>query len=741
MPVTLHTVRSRSILALFLWILALVPVASVNAQSDAYMHISYPPPGDVIESGSTIYFGPGSEPVHQWRVVIGTSPNKDDIYDSGVRLFAEEPWELVIKGALNTGKPVNLRFWQRSRDSGWVYTDRLFNTRAGHGGSSQIAESAPAAPAASDADSTAAVTAIAKSPAAVVTKNRGTTVIALQAEHRNGQTFLTWSEVQGDVGYHVYRHTSPITSTNIRHAEKLTAKWGPLDNNTSINKHAYGAVPVTYVIHDLGQPLSEAHGLFVNTPANSGAVFYAVTTVSGTRENLAIKAGQNSLSKAVVEFVDEPKPVLTLSLNQGKGRLYTQYMDYANWNPTFNGYAYNYSLTLPVGYKKSKAYPLLLRPHAYGEELAIKKETEYNWQVVQIFPQDPGPRRGSIVNSWWFGYAADHNYLTDGAIPTTGNIANFTEARVLKAVKDTIADPEINIDPQLVHAFGHSMGASGALSLGIRYGNVLAGIYGNEAMTNYTTSPLFKGEWEQLWGTEAANLPVIFQGPYTDLIDRYRGTGVWDWMNHQKQLVSRRGERMAYFMLAHGKADNTVDWATQGAPMTRVFNDAAVGYSARYIADAGHAWLGFTAANTILGFGSDVDFPWRYPLSLSYPAIANASGSGPVSPGLTQDDNYNLNIEWTTPHTKFAKPIVDQPRQYEISLRSKTNAQTADVTPRNLRRFSVSPGEQCSWVAVDNNKRAKVGSGAVVADADGLMTIRKLLITPDRGTRLSIQCN
>ena len=732
------TVRSRLVLALLVWAFAMMPVAPVSALSDTYIHISYPPPGEVIESGSTIYFGPGSEHVHQWRVTIGSSPNKADIYDSGVRLFANEPWELAVDGALNTGKPVTLRFWQRSSATGaWAYTDTQYNTRAGNGSSSQIAQSTPSA----NANSTASAAPVAKSSASVVTSNNSSTVAALRAQHRNGQTFLTWTEVQGDVGYHVYRHTSPITASTIRHAEKLTGRWGPLDNDTSVNKHAYGSVPSTYVISDLGKPLSEAHGLFVNTPANNGAVYYAVTTVSGGRENIAIKPGQNSLSQAVVETVAEPMPVLTLSLNKGHGRLYTQYMDYANWNPTFNGYAYNYSLTLPVGYKKSKSYPLLLRPHAYGEELAVREVTEYNWQVIQIFPQDPGPRRGSIVNSWWFGYAADHNYLTDGEIPTTGSIANFTEARVLKAVKDTIADPEINVDPQLVSAFGHSMGASGALSFGIRYGNLFAGIYANEAMTNYTTSPLFKDEWVKLWGAEESNLPVVFQGPYTNSISRYQGTGVWDWMNHQKQMVSRRGDRMAYFMLAHGKADTTVDWATQGAPMTRVFNDAAVGYSARYIADAGHAWLGFTAANPLLGFGNDVDFPWHYPLSDSYPAIANASGSGPVSPGRTQDNDYNRNIEWSTSHTKFGKPIVDKPRKYEISLRSKTKTQTADVTPRNLKQFIVRAGEQCSWVAVDKNKRKKVGKGTVVADADGLMTIKKLIITPKRGTRLTIKCS
>ncbi len=808
---------------------------TVSARSaEELIVITYPLAGAVIDSGTKVFFDPGQEEIYQWRVTIGASPEFYGIYDSGIRLFSEEPWELTVSAVPNDGKPLTLRFWQRAaNNSVWKSSDTVFNTRPSDALKNDLLQQAspsesdtpvkvpdalrrpsagvlielpqpdsaliPTAPAkvtdtqavittgnntgnntrttnspikrvaataatgnevrninaarntnasrtTNEANNTAASQGLYKvsegqSRSLLSVFRKGPTVKALKAEHRNGQTYITWSEVEGETGYHVYKHNSPINGDNIQDAQRLTGKWGPLDNDTSINKHANESFPGGYVISDLGSPLSATTGLFVHTPSVSGAAYYAVTTVVGNKENIAIVDGQNSLVAAVAETVSDPRPVLTQSINKGKGRLYTQYMDYANWNPTFNGYAYNYTVTLPVGYRKSNSYPLLLRPHAYGEELAFKKESEYGWQVVQIFPQDPNRRRGSIVNSWWFGYAADHNYLTDGPIPTKGRIANFTEARLMRAIKDTIEDPTINVDPQLVHAFGHSMGASGALALGIRYGNVIAGVYGSEAMTNYVTSPKFHGEWEQLWGSQSSNLPVTFVGPYTDVIDRYAGTGVWDWMNHQQQLIERRGDRMAILMLAHGKKDTVVDWATQGAPMASVFNKASVAYSTRYVADAAHSWLGFTGVNKpMFGFGADINFPWRYPLSLSFPAIANASGSGPLQPGNTGDNNYNLDIEWATPHTSFAKSIVDQPGRYEVSIRSKSKSQTADVTPRNSQKFIVAPGEQCGWTAVDSNKSKTVGSGTVVADADGLVTISQVLITPKRGTRLVIEC-
>ncbi len=60
----------------------------------------------------------------------------------------------------------------------------------------------------------------------------------LQAFHRSGQTFITWNEdtaVSGE-GFHVYRHSSPITSANLSQARKLTSKWGALDDQTSVHR-------------------------------------------------------------------------------------------------------------------------------------------------------------------------------------------------------------------------------------------------------------------------------------------------------------------------------------------------------------------------------------------------------------------------------------------------------------------------------------------------------------------------
>ena len=139
----------------------------------------------------------------------------------------------------------------------------------------------------------------------------------ITATHRNGQTFLVWQEVDDQTGYHVYRHDAPITSDNLGSAERLTDRWGPLDQNTSVNRYGSADVPANFVISDSGQPLGNDRGLFVHTTQNNqqGSVYYAVTSVVGGDESRTIVAGANATSRSVNESVSTPRPVLTASTN------------------------------------------------------------------------------------------------------------------------------------------------------------------------------------------------------------------------------------------------------------------------------------------------------------------------------------------------------------------------------------------------------------------------------------------
>ena len=571
------------------------------------------------------------------------------------------------------------------------------------------------------------------------------TADTITAIHRSGQTFLTWPETSG-ARYHIYRHIEPINKSTIAAARRLTGKWGNLGTDTSVNLYGTDNVPANFVIEDLGTPLSESTGFFVYTiPENrQGDFFYAVTNIIDGEEDMDFSAGSQSLSSAVSESSATPSPVLVASTNNDKSRIYQQYMDYDNWNPTLNGYAYDFGVTLPHNYDPKKSYPLQLVLHAFGENYKSLPETEYNWEVIQLRPSDPGPPNNSY-HSWWYGFSSDHNYQTTRLPPMQGTVNNFTEQRVLAATRFVLNSPDFNTNEELTHIVGNSMGASGAVSFGLRYPAVFSGIYASQPMTNYASSPLFQDNFVALWGKQQSNLPIINGGTESSTIKRFNSgqsaaTGVWDWMNHLQQIDRRHNESFAYLMIDHGKADTTIDWQTQGQPLAEALTNARVGFSANAFGDAGHSWLAFAAVvKPTFGLGFDTLAPWRYPVSMSFPAISHASGSSPVNPAARGDDSYNVTIEWSTPANAFGNNIVDAVNRYEITLRSTTTDQTADITPRRTQLFNPRAGQQCNWTATKlADKHAT--SGTATVSANGLLTIVNCPIHTGKGTHLVVKC-
>ena len=531
----------------------------------------------------------------------------------------------------------------------------------------------------------------------------------------------------------------PINSNNIGSATQLTNRWGALDSETSVNKNAVFSIPANFVIEDQGAPLSDDIGLFVHTTESSGTAYYAVTTVIDESENTTIIIGQNSDS--VQEFAGTPQPVLTGG--GGNGRLYTHYMDYQNWNPTLNGYAFNYYVARPFNYNPSQSYPLQVELHAFGALPGIPAEVPFQAQNIQLIPIDPGEGEGTY-HTWWYGHARDHDYQRDGDIPAGGAIENFTQQRVMKAIQETIDNPDFNIDSNLIHAYGNSMGASGSVSFGLHYPSVFSAIYASQPMMNYATSERFRSHFDRLFGSQNDNLPIVNGGLFSESIQRYgeggnQPTGVWDWMNHFAQVRRRIGDNFAFLTMDFGKADTTIDWQTQGRPAFAALRDGKVAYTATAQAGVDHMWMGFGAANRNLF--EFIEGDWNYSNTTSFPALLNASGSGRIDPPTSGDDNYQTTLEWAVPHYAFGETIVDQQNEYRITLRSLTVTQTVDVTPRNTRQFRPSPGSACFWTALRVSNGQMTGSGNLVVDASGLATAVQVPVENGSGTRLSVSCS
>ena len=580
----------------------------------------------------------------------------------------------------------------------------------------------------------------------------------LNAFHRSGQTFLTWFELTDLHGeqYRVYRHTAPITVANLNqarllvtlpegssayHTERMRATDYPPEANggyTSLR---------TYVIEPLGPELRATTGLFVWTTTEPQNSYYAVTTVYNGEENRSAFSGENTIGP-IQEIPADPEPILVWESENGLGRVYTQFMDFANWNPTFETtdgltYAYNYFVGLPSPEQCSEVtpdqYALILHIEGYGSRYEAGDGSHY-YCAIELWCDDPR-------QSWYYGYSATHQYTPPESAPvTTGPIVNFTEERLLRAVYDTLRDPRYNIDPERVYSYGHSMGGSGALALALRYPNVFAAVYCSEPMTNYREgSTGTEGlDWvgsdlEPKWGSVALNLPIENRGVYAGHLTRYNGTGVWDWQNHQANLIERRGDDMAFISLAHGTLDRVIAWESQGRLGYEPFCLSRRAFSGA-IVEADHTWIGFNGQGPTAGelWEPGASGPF-YGLSFvrneTLPGLTYASGSLPPVPDRT--GGYNMTLEWSASWNDWAGPPIDTPGWWEIAIRSLDGDQTVDVTPRRLQQFLIHTDVVYTWENRRVSDNALVANGTVTADEDGLITVTGFAVSPS-GNRLII---
>ncbi|MCA9059807.1 MAG: hypothetical protein KDA85_14970, partial [Planctomycetaceae bacterium] len=153
----------------------------------------------------------------------------------------------------------------------------------------------------------------------------------------------------------------------------------------------------------------------------------------------------------------------------------------------------------------------------------------------------------------------------------------------------------------------------------------------------------------------------------------------------------------------------------------------------------GHNWMGFSFANHMMFSGGFEDLgDWIFRKDSSYPAIQNATISGPNVPGDTGTDFYNLKIDWSVPWNNFGTAITDTTNAWSITMRSRDGVQTGDITPRNLQQFRVTPGNTVNWTNTNVSTGLAIQSGTATAGADGLVTIPGVQILTGSGNRLAL---
>lgn len=592
-----------------------------------------------------------------------------------------------------------------------------------------------------------------------------------EAFHRHGQTFLTWEEradLEGEE-YWIYRTTEPPTAAALSSLEPIAR----LQEGSSIaewdRKHYFGPYYSNFQIHDIDsghERIGDGTGLLVWTPGEIAGAWYAIALAEDP------SAGPNwqdwSSTGPITETADPPRPVLVARTEpEGLGRLYVQYMDLRTWNETLIGYGLAYHVMLPENFDPEREYPLFLDLHALGLRHAFDDGTSR--QAIVLAGDDPR-------NTWWYGWSATHDFNIEER-PTTGPVENFMEQALLRAVHDTIANPEYPVDPERVVAAGFSMGGSGALSLGIRYPDVFSAVYSNMGMTNYRrqeepgprcANPInwieTGGSW--LYGWPERGLPIRNRSPWLGAdgpspaahLGEFNGTDVWDWWDHGKMLNGPLlGRETAFIQLDHGSVDCTISWDTQAVPFLPRLEEARVGYSALTLLEL-HLRLDYPGRSPGLGpdarlpgqqdfAGNNLEYEFRHPRSRSFPAISRNSANGTFPPPPNETSHYNTNVLWAAPwyEAPYQGELIDEPSAWEVTLfavpaEEDAEAQplVADVTPRRLQRFRPAPGTILQWSARDAVSGQRLASGIVPVESTGLFTAPEVPVMKE-GTLLRFE--
>jgi hypothetical protein len=612
--------------------------------------------------------------------------------------------------------------------------------------------------------------------------------LAMAVSSRRGQSFVTWQERTELTGerYRIYRSSIPFTSAILAQAS-LLAEVGKDSSRFYANRYNpdYSGRWIPryvdrYIIADHGSQVSQGTGLLVWTLASedfagesAGQGYYAVTVVTAAGDEVfdpAYTVGP------VEEAVDLPLPVEIThapGVNVGAGgHAYIQYMDLRHWNATFHApnasndyygldpvdptwkatlaYAYDYTIYTPneemCGGSLPASLPVFLHLHGYrGNSYWASKSYGDPGCVYGVYPLDES-------ETWYFGFAVRHDYRQDLEVGAGDAIENFTEQRILRMIFDLERQPPgPQVDQQRIYVAGQSMGGSGTLAFTSRFANIFAAGYASQPMTHYLTSGTTRMNWmsqvQVRWGNPMFNLPVVISAPggWADHLQQFNGTGVYTWQDYLVNISSRYpAEEMAPIGAAHGMNDTVVLWYTQGQPTYAELNRSRRAWAAEITASP-HQWEYYQGLPVTLGLVNKQPF-WNFQvvLSESVPGISNLSANPALPPAAL--GAYNQMVMWSSSWNMWDGAPVDQPDRWQVSLCLVAQGaracgagteQTADITPRRLQHFTVTPGATYDWVNIRIRDNKVVARGTVTADSFGLVTVPDFVIDP-HGSRLVV---
>jgi hypothetical protein len=581
----------------------------------------------------------------------------------------------------------------------------------------------------------------------------------LKAFHRSGQTFLTWSEVDpliqaekttwGEikrvlkehrraVRYRVYASGRRITPATLGGAERV-GEVGPLSaynvnrrnkeyligeamrqpdeigelarnyngymHTWNVNSTRMDRYPVQrFVIDEAAGPLPVGTGLYVHHPAKAGRRYYAVVSVLDGVENTRDVGDANATETPVAETVGTGVPV-----RQGKG-LWGPFFDYpgtrwvyVQWcapplAPRPNMY-FNWSVLIPPntgdpkkpvipGMEPRRKVPAELYFHSAGYSHA-QPGKKLLWDSIQLATYD-------FPASGWYGFNDAYGTLKSF---TQGTVSNHTQRRIIAFLEWARKTFPIN-ENQVI-----CTGADGAASLALNFPDTFAYVrITGFNKRGHVLDPKAYKRFARIWGP-----------PLPEIKDDH-GRTKWEWAYLDKLALEQEKDLPLFTCLGPSWGRKKGYAKGQGR-----FYQAMEKARQPLIAQWG--WNG--ARN--LGGVNRYTGVWRGLLitrDSAVPAFSNSTRNHDREQSGTAGGGYG----W--------RDVKETADRFEIKVLGG-HGSTFDLTPRRLSKFKVRPGEALEWKAVGlpgrRGEKGEPQGGTVKADEHGLVTLRKLEITPRSG--------
>jgi len=540
----------------------------------------------------------------------------------------------------------------------------------------------------------------------------------VKAFFRDGQTFITWREdaaAQGE-SYRVYRSDRPITAAGLARARMiLEVREGSCKFREMFQKDGRSllvnrkkqtppwVIPRLCVqpAGDDGRPsmLPEGTGLLVWTvKEKERRSYYAVTTVSGGREDKAVTAAN---SCGPVAEKKEPVGAVRYHVQQtgkrGPRDWYIMYMDPELWNVDYIGYAFPFGLMRTYFKEGGKM------PTAHLDGIGTMNAFAAGYAAY-----GSGDFSRNALPTWYYGYGTKVKDRASG-INVKQPVANYVQYRFMQSV--LFARRKYRITRPQFHIQGNSMGASGVIGLAMAYPKFITSIWSNQGMTDYGNtygsgnrskivlwkSSIWGNYGDPKLGNPAKLLP--FGDERLDWYLKHDGMNVYDFRNAAKFLAANVGTSFPLLLIGHTHGDGSIPARNQAYPFEKYIRDSRHTF-AYSIKDGGHGWgsafngsrmrdhvwwdesrPGFSNVPCIKTF----QYGKFLQTSRTYCAKVGWASRSRKIKGASQSET---GTSWRMPLVNDAKPGEDP--DYFV-----------DITPRNLQKLEVSKGYTFAFRVLD----------------------------------------